>query len=164
MDIRGIMGTMMGMEGVGAAGKKGGLGAKDSHPEGARLKRAVSDFEALFINYMLKTMRSTVPKSGLLGSGMREDVYTSLFDWEISREMAKGGGVGLGKMLLEHLGGGGQRPGPGAMGGVGPRVPGGGIRGREAGEAVSAMVQASGVSSGFHEGLKKTKVFRGHNR
>ncbi len=68
-----------------------------------RLKKAVNEFEALFINHMLKTMRSTVLKSGLFKGGMREDIYTSLFDWEISKDMAAAGGVGLGKMLLKDF-------------------------------------------------------------
>lgn len=66
-----------------------------------KLKKAVVDFEALFINEMLKNMRSTITKSGLLGDGMGEDVYTSLFDWEISKEMASGRGLGLGEMLIK---------------------------------------------------------------
>ncbi|MFQ5480461.1 MAG: rod-binding protein [Thermodesulfobacteriota bacterium] len=71
----------------------------------AKVKKAVVDFEALFINHMLKTMRSTIEKSGLLGDGMREDVYTSLFDWEISKVMAAGPGLGLGKMLMDGFNG-----------------------------------------------------------
>ncbi|MFQ5427617.1 MAG: rod-binding protein [Thermodesulfobacteriota bacterium] len=78
---------------------------KDDHARAGlkaqKLKKAVLDFEALFINEMLKNMRSTITKSGLLGDGMREDVYTSLFDWEISREMASGRGLGLGEMLIK---------------------------------------------------------------
>ncbi len=66
-----------------------------------KVKKAVVDFEALFINHMLKTMRSTIVKSDLLGDGMREDVYTSLFDWEISKIMAAGTGLGLGKILTQ---------------------------------------------------------------
>ena len=86
-------------EGAGAGtGGKGGADAED-----ARLGRAVHEFEALFINYMLKTMRSTIQKSELLGSGMREDIYTSLFDWELSKDMASSGGIGLGKMLLRDF-------------------------------------------------------------
>jgi flagellar protein FlgJ len=83
-------------EGAGARPSKGGA-------EDARLRRAVHEFEALFINYMLKTMRSTIQKSELLGSGMREDIYTSLFDWELSKDMARSGGIGLGKMLLRDF-------------------------------------------------------------
>jgi len=46
-------------------------------------------------------MRSTIPKNTLFGKGMGEDIYTSLFDWEISKEMASRGGLGLGSLLLD---------------------------------------------------------------
>jgi len=72
--------------------------------EKEELARAVHDFEALFIDYMLKTMRSTLQKSGLLGNGLGGDIYASLFDWEVAREMARSGGLGLGSMLLKDLG------------------------------------------------------------
>jgi len=71
--------------------------------EAERLSKAVNAFDALFVNNMLKTMRSTIPKSGLFDEGMGKDIYTSLFDWEISKEMAHGGGLGLGRMLLKDL-------------------------------------------------------------
>ncbi len=103
---------------------KGGAGAEE-----ARLRKAVHEFEALFINYMLKTMRSTVHKSGLLGGGMREDIYTSLFDWELSKDMARSGGIGLGKMLLRDFQG---------------RKPGAGVDGAKLNEAPSAADGAGG--------------------
>ncbi len=76
-----------------------------------QLHKAVNDFEALFVNNMLKTMRSTIQKSGLFGDGMREDIYTSLFDWEMSKEMASGGGLGLGRLLLQEFNGPGAYEG-----------------------------------------------------
>ncbi len=95
--------------GVGAMTDPGVMRRADGPMDGkgrlkaAKLRKAVNDFEALFVNNMLKTMRSTIQKSGLLGEGMREDIYTSLFDWEISKEMASGGGLGLGRMLLRQF-------------------------------------------------------------
>lgn len=87
-------------------------GGKESR-KAAGLKKAVSEFEALFVNNMLKTMRTTIHKSGLLGKGMGGDIYTSLFDWEISKEMASGGGLGLGRMLLENFNRGAAHEGSG---------------------------------------------------
>lgn len=66
----------------------------------AELKKAVTEFEALFLNQMLKVMRDTVAKSDLFHGGSGEDIYNSLFDTELSEQMAKGGGIGLGKVLL----------------------------------------------------------------
>jgi len=84
-------------------GSSVGMDKADNPMKAVKLKKAVNEFEALFVNNMLKTMRSTITKSGLLDNGMREDIYTSLFDWEISKEMAAGGGLGLGRMLYKEF-------------------------------------------------------------
>lgn len=76
------------------------LFAKDGSGE---LKKAVADFEALFINQMLKTMRETVSKDGLFHGGSGEEIYTALLDAELSKGMAASGGIGLGDMLLKDL-------------------------------------------------------------
>ncbi|HHL39968.1 MAG TPA: hypothetical protein ENJ37_05635 [Deltaproteobacteria bacterium] len=88
------------------------------------LERAVRDFESLFIYQMLKTMREGVEKSGLFHGGRGEEIYTSMLDMEISREMARGGGLGLAKMLMRELAPAGE---DGAQ-----EAPGTGTRGRAA--------------------------------
>jgi Rod binding domain-containing protein len=77
-----------------------GAAAKDDK---AALKKAATEFEALFMNQLLKVMRETVSKSSLFHGGSGEEVYNSLFDTELSNMMAKGGGIGLGKVLLDQL-------------------------------------------------------------
>jgi flagellar protein FlgJ len=52
---------------------------------------------------MLKVMRQTIPKSGLLDGGSQQDTYLSLFDEELSKSMAKRGGIGLGKILYQNV-------------------------------------------------------------
>jgi Rod binding domain-containing protein len=74
---------------------------KDAADEG-KLKEACQDFEALFIGKLWQQMRDTVPKEGILHS-KQEDFYLSLFDTEMSRKMAKAGGIGIGRMLYEQL-------------------------------------------------------------
>lgn len=69
----------------------------------AELRKAVADFEALFINQMLKTMRETVNKGDLFNGGNGEEIYTSLLDAELSRVMAQAGGIGLGDILLRDF-------------------------------------------------------------
>lgn len=68
-----------------------------------RLKQAAQDFEALFINQLLQSMRRTVGKSGLLGDAPGKDVYQSLFDREISRKLAQQGGLGLGNTMVQKI-------------------------------------------------------------
>ncbi len=66
------------------------------------LEKACEKFEALFVYYMLKVMRETVPKSGLLDGGFANSVYTSLFDEKVAEEVAKRG-VGIKSVLLRQL-------------------------------------------------------------
>lgn len=67
------------------------------------LERACSEFEALFINLLLKEMRATVAKAGLTDGGRAEEVYTGLLDSQVSQELAAKGGIGLGGMLYRQL-------------------------------------------------------------
>src|SRR5574337_738700 len=69
----------------------------------AELKKALTDFESLFINEMLKTMRETVVKGGLFHGGSGEEIYSSLFDEELSKVMASGQGIGLKTMLMKEF-------------------------------------------------------------
>ncbi len=68
-----------------------------------KLKKACGDFEAIFIAKVLKIMRQSIPKSHLLDGGLQQDIYNSLFDEEVSKSLAKKGGIGLGKMLYRNF-------------------------------------------------------------
>jgi len=68
-----------------------------------RLKKACTDFESLFINRIIESMRKTVPESGFLGGGPDKEVLQSLFDQEVSRSLARAGGIGLGKMIYDQM-------------------------------------------------------------
>lgn len=68
-----------------------------------KLNRAIADFEAFFIYYMLKAMRETVHKTGLLGGSMEEELYTGLWDQEIATDISAQGGIGVGRLLRDQL-------------------------------------------------------------
>jgi len=66
------------------------------------LKKACADFEAIFINHMLKTMRRAIPQSGNNFPG--KDIYSTMVDQKVAEDLAKrGGGIGLQEMLLRQL-------------------------------------------------------------
>lgn len=69
----------------------------------ARLEKACSEFESIFITYMLKSMRTSVTEDGLLGNNNESKIIQSMFDENLAIGMAKGRGMGLGKMLFESL-------------------------------------------------------------
>lgn len=80
---------------------------------GAELKKALTEFESLFIGYMLKTMKESVAKGDLFHGGSGEEVYNSLFDTELARLMASGHGIGLKDMMMREMGGAEEAAGSG---------------------------------------------------
>lgn len=77
----------------------------DGKANDARLKKAAEEFESLFINEMLKTMRKTIVKSEIFHTDEKtEEMYTSMLDCELARDMAKAGGIGLSGVLTRQLG------------------------------------------------------------
>lgn len=69
----------------------------------AKLERACSEFESIFITYMLKSMRTAFSEDGLLGNNNESRIIRSMFDENLALGMARGEGMGLGKMLFESL-------------------------------------------------------------
>jgi peptidoglycan hydrolase FlgJ len=65
------------------------------------LSAAASQFEALFVQNLLKAMREALPQDGPLSSDSMR-AYTSMFDAQLAQEIAKRG-LGLGKMLERQL-------------------------------------------------------------
>jgi Rod binding domain-containing protein len=86
---------------------------KDEKPtslagEKARLKKATKAFEAFFMYQMLKTMRETVHESSLekggpFSGGMGKDIFTEMFDMQMSNKMATGGKNSISDMLYRSL-------------------------------------------------------------
>lgn len=66
------------------------------------LKALAQQFEAIFVNQLMKSMRETLPKEGLLNS-FSVDMYESMFDQEVAGEMSKGRGMGLADVLYMQL-------------------------------------------------------------
>lgn len=70
--------------------------------EEKKLQEACEGFESVFIAQMLKEMRKTIPKDGLLTSKYEEQ-YVSMFDEELSKTLAKQGGMGLASFMRDQL-------------------------------------------------------------
>ncbi|GAA4348219.1 flagellar assembly peptidoglycan hydrolase FlgJ [Variovorax defluvii] len=66
------------------------------------LRQVSRQFEALFMNMVLKSMRQAVPESGLFDS-QSEKLYLSMFDQQLTQNLS-GRGVGLAEAMLAHLG------------------------------------------------------------
>ena len=66
------------------------------------LRQASEKFESYFLSYLLKVMRSTIPK-GVLTQNPMGEVYYSFYDEEIGKRAAEVGGIGLSDMILSTL-------------------------------------------------------------
>ena len=65
-------------------------------------RETATQFEAMFIHEMLKSMRQTIEKSDLNGSDA-EDTFQEMYDRELSQNLAKRNTLGVADMLVKHL-------------------------------------------------------------
>ena len=75
------------------------FGQVDSEKE---MEKVARDFESVFVNKLLESMRKAVPKSGLLDSSAL-DMYQSMMDQEMAKNMSERKGMGLGEMVYKDL-------------------------------------------------------------
>jgi len=66
------------------------------------LKESAKQFEALFINMMLQSMRQATPQGNLMGESHDRELYTSMLDQQLSQTMAQRG-IGVADLLLGQL-------------------------------------------------------------
>ncbi len=74
-----------------------------SIPPDKDIKKAATEFESFFAAYLLKVMRESVPKSGLLNAGMSEEIYTSMIDEKVAEGIATQGGLGLAHFIGRQI-------------------------------------------------------------
>ncbi len=72
--------------------------------------KVARQFESLFVQMMLKSMRDATPKGGLFESDQM-DMYQQMFDQQISLDLSQQGGIGMADTLREQLGGDGRATG-----------------------------------------------------
>jgi flagellar protein FlgJ len=75
------------------------LDARQSSPEA--LKQAAQQFEAVFMNMLMKSMREATPQDGMFDSDQTR-MYTSMLDQQLTQRMASRG-VGLADVMVRQL-------------------------------------------------------------
>ena len=65
------------------------------------MKQAATQFEAMFVNMMMKSMRDATPQDGLTDSSQTK-MFTSMLDQQTSQNIAKKG-IGIADMLMRQL-------------------------------------------------------------
>ena len=78
-------------------------------PSDATLTEAAQQFEALFVQMMLKSMRDAVPQSGLFDSNSM-GMYQEMHDQQIALDISRNGGLGLANMIEAQMQGAGRTP------------------------------------------------------
>ena len=85
--------------GAVSSGVSGGAGDCADDP---RLTQACRDFEAIFIETVLKSARAGLPNDGLFSSHEQE-IVSGMLDAELARAMSQGRGIGLAEFILSDV-------------------------------------------------------------
>ncbi|MEY2593654.1 MAG: Peptidoglycan hydrolase FlgJ [Pseudomonadota bacterium] len=85
---------------AGLQGLKG-RAREDGQSETA-LRAAAQQFESMFLQEMMRTMRQATIKGDLLESHALE-TFEGMFDKEVAMQMAKRGGMGMADMLVQQM-------------------------------------------------------------
>jgi flagellar protein FlgJ len=85
-------------------------GAERNDP--AVLRQVAGQFEALFLQTLLKNMRDAQLAEPLFGDSEQHGTYQDMMDQQLAVEMSSGRGVGLADMLVRQLGGEVSAPPP----------------------------------------------------
>ncbi len=80
----------------------GKLKAEAKKQTAASQREAAQQFEALFIQAMLKSMRSATPGDSLTGNDQVE-LYQDMLDKQISIDMANNGGIGIARIIEQQF-------------------------------------------------------------
>lgn len=67
------------------------------------LKQAAEGMEAMFLDYLMKTMRQTVPKSDMSLDSPAAKIYQGMLDSETAQIAARTGGVGLADQIIAYM-------------------------------------------------------------
>lgn len=78
------------------------LQSKASIDPDEAIKAAAQQFESLFINMMLKSMRDTIPENSLFG-GHTMDSYMNMMDQQLAVDLSVNGGIGLADIIERQL-------------------------------------------------------------
>jgi len=68
----------------------------------AAIEEVAAQFESLFLQQMLKSMRDATVKSDLFDSNQIE-TYQSMADQQLALQLAEQGGIGLARMMVEQM-------------------------------------------------------------
>jgi len=66
------------------------------------LKTVAQQFEGVFLNMLMKSMREAVPQDGPMDSDQTR-FYTEMFDRQLTQKLSSGKGIGLASMIVKQM-------------------------------------------------------------
>lgn len=69
----------------------------------AKLEKAAGEFEGIFMDIVMKSMRETVGESSAFGDPEKVKFFQSMLDTEYSKELGEKGHIGLKEVLVKQL-------------------------------------------------------------
>ncbi|MBN2874465.1 MAG: rod-binding protein [Spirochaetales bacterium] len=87
-------------QGLGAGSRARGSAGID---RSSKLYEQCQEFESIFVNMMLKEMRATVDKSGLIDGGQAEEIFSDMLYDEYAKDMTASAGFGLADAVYLEL-------------------------------------------------------------
>ncbi len=94
---------MSALEGIGTRITPPEAGKARTPEQQAQLREAAQQFESLFVNLLMKSMRNTVVESDLIGNKGGMQTYRALLDEEMSKRAAGGAnGLGIADMIIDR--------------------------------------------------------------
>lgn len=79
------------------------LGMQLSNRDKGEIKKLANEFEAIFLQIMLKSMRDSVQKSELVDGGNGEDIFRTMLDSEYAKSMAEQRTSGIAQNIENQL-------------------------------------------------------------
>ncbi|MBI9014586.1 MAG: rod-binding protein [Clostridiales bacterium] len=68
------------------------------------LRKATDELEAIFIDMMMKSMRSTITETdGIFKKSESEKMFQEMLDEEYSKTMVEAGGIGISDMIFKQF-------------------------------------------------------------
>ncbi|MCB0328193.1 MAG: rod-binding protein [Bdellovibrionales bacterium] len=69
----------------------------------ARAEEAATQFEAVLVQQMLKSMWKAVPKNGLLSGSSEEQLYQEMLQEQVAKHISESQSLGIKDMVMEEL-------------------------------------------------------------
>ncbi|MBJ6724823.1 rod-binding protein [Geomesophilobacter sediminis] len=76
---------------------------QSAEKERVAIKKAAHEFEAMFVEMMMKSMRGTVGNDPLTGGGHGEETFRSMLDQEYAQSATRGQGLGIATAIEREL-------------------------------------------------------------